>query len=99
MPANFGNSLDARYGQTQTRAQTPRHREDSMALQLLGKDPESPNGGSPTFWLDTDTGDILAQGYTDITPGTLAEIGDIPTGEAIIRFPERMIRFLPVVLK
>ncbi|MFI6324634.1 hypothetical protein ACIBG8_44410 [Nonomuraea sp. NPDC050556] len=70
-----------------------------MALQFLGKDPESPNGGSPTFWLDTDTGDILAQGYTAIAPATLAEIGNIPAGEAIIRFPQRMIRFLPAVPK
>ncbi|MBB5075829.1 hypothetical protein [Nonomuraea endophytica] len=68
-----------------------------MALQFLGQDPLSPNGGSPTFWLDTETGDILAQGYTSIAHATLAEIGSIPEGEAIIRFPQRMIQFLPAV--
>ncbi|GGK91063.1 hypothetical protein Ppa06_57180 [Planomonospora parontospora subsp. parontospora] len=68
-----------------------------MALEFLGKDPNSPNGGSPTFWRDTETGDIIAQGYTAIAPGTLAEIGEVPEGEALIRFPQRMIPFLSVV--
>jgi hypothetical protein len=32
-----------------------------MALRKLGKDPESPSGGSPTIYLDEENGDRVAR--------------------------------------
>ncbi|WP_084960218.1 hypothetical protein [Thermoactinospora rubra] len=66
-----------------------------MALRFLGKDPDSPNGGSPTLWQDTDTGDLIVQGYTLTDPAAVAEVGALPPGEAVVRIPVRMLQFLP----
>ncbi|WP_326634571.1 hypothetical protein OIE67_51890 [Nonomuraea fuscirosea] len=66
-----------------------------MMLRFLGKDPDSPSGGSPTLWQDQDTGDLIVQGYTLTDPVAVAEVGDIPSGEAVVRIPLRMLQFLP----
>ena len=34
-----------------------------MALRFIGVDPDSPNNGSPTVWLDEDDGSIVIQGW------------------------------------
>jgi hypothetical protein len=62
-----------------------------MALQFLGKDPESEYNGSPTIWDDGDC--YVIQGWRITDPGTLAEVGEVPPHETVLRFPKRMMQF------
>ena len=66
-----------------------------MALRFLGKDPDSEHGGSPTVWEDGDT--YLIQGWRVEDATTLAEVGDVPAHETILRIPKRMMTFFPEV--
>lgn len=75
-----------------------------MSLEFLGIFPNSPDGDSPTIWLDTDTGDLLIQSYkaTEDEVANCKEIGsipghstDVPAHETIIRLPKVMRQFLP----
>ncbi|MEU0519768.1 hypothetical protein [Streptosporangium sp. NPDC006007] len=66
-----------------------------MALRFLGKDPDSPDGDSPTVWEDGD--DYILQGFTITDTATLQHVGDMPEGEMLIRFPKRMMQFFPEV--
>ena len=66
-----------------------------MALRFLGIDPDTQNGGSPSVWDDGDA--YVLQGWRITDPATLAEIGEIPSHETVIRFPKRMMRFFPEV--
>jgi hypothetical protein len=43
--------------------------EVAMALRFIGKDPDSPNKGSPTVWVDEDDGSIVVQGWKISTLG------------------------------
>ncbi|MFS4093960.1 hypothetical protein [Streptomyces sp. AF1A] len=63
-----------------------------MTLHRLGKDPESPNNGSPTVYLDDETGNYILQGWRVTDPARLAEL-DIPDHETVIEFPRRMTQF------
>ncbi|MFB7633796.1 hypothetical protein ACFC0M_23030 [Streptomyces sp. NPDC056149] len=67
-----------------------------MALQRLGKDPESPNNGSPTVYLDDETGNYILQGWRVTDAERLGQM-DIPAHETVIEFPRRMMRFFPEV--
>lgn len=67
-----------------------------MALHRLGKDPESPNNGSPTVYLDDETGHYILQGWKVTDPERLAQM-DIPEHETVIEFPKRMMQFFPEV--
>ena len=52
-----------------------------MALRLIGVDPDSPNNGSPTVWLDEDDQSIVIQGWKITDDDTISEItatGPIP---------------------
>ena len=60
-----------------------------MALRFLGR--ETQTGNSPTLWADGD--DYVIQGFT-LAPETLAEIGRIPDGEAVVRVPKRLMAHL-----
>lgn len=60
-----------------------------MALRFLGKETQS--GNSPTIWADGQ--DYVVQGFVP-DPGTLAEIGQIPQGEAVIRVPRKLMAHL-----
>ena len=66
-----------------------------MALRFLGKDPGSDNDDSPTVWLDEATGDYILQGWVITDENALAQIGHIPPGELVMRFPHRMLTFFP----
>jgi hypothetical protein len=66
-----------------------------MALQFLGKDPESEYNGSPTVWDDGDC--YVIQGWRIIDPGTLAQIGTVPGHETVLRLPKRMMQFFKEV--
>jgi hypothetical protein len=68
-----------------------------MALRFIGVDPDSPNNGSPTVWLDEDDQSIVIQGWKVIDDRTISEItatGPIPDHETVVRVPARMVPFL-----
>ncbi|TJZ41463.1 hypothetical protein FCH28_37170 [Streptomyces piniterrae] len=63
-----------------------------MALRKLGKDPESPSGGSPTVYLDEETDNYLVQGWKVLDQERLAQM-DIPGHETVVEIPRRMVQF------
>ncbi|MCC3769677.1 hypothetical protein [Streptomyces sp. UNOC14_S4] len=63
-----------------------------MALRMLGKDPESRNGDSPTVYLDEETDTYLVQGWKVEEPGRLGQL-DLPAHETVVEIPRRMIQF------
>jgi hypothetical protein len=62
-----------------------------MRLRFLGK--HSAPSNSPTLW-DTDAGQYVIQGF-QLDRATLAQVGDIPPGELVIRVPKELMRYLP----
>lgn len=66
-----------------------------MRALFLGKDPESNVGDSPTLFATdrTDRRTYIAQGWVVTDPQTLADVGQIPDGEAIIEIPEDVLKF------
>jgi hypothetical protein len=66
-----------------------------MAARFIGKDPDSPNGDSPSVWEDGD--DFVIQGWKVTDPGDVAGLlraagqGAVPGHEALIRFPKRLM--------
>ena len=67
-----------------------------MALIKLGQDPNSPEGKSPTVYLDPETDNYLLQGWKILDAERLAQM-DIPDHETVIEFPRRMMQFFPEV--
>jgi hypothetical protein len=67
-----------------------------MALRLLGKDPESPNGDSPTLYYDEERDTYLFQSWKVTNTDHLARM-NIPDHETVIEFPRRMMQFFPEV--
>jgi hypothetical protein len=67
-----------------------------MALHKLGKDPESPDGKSPTVYYDDVTGNYLLQGWRVTDTERLSQM-DMPDHETVIEFPKRMMQFFPEV--
>ena len=68
-----------------------------MTLRFIGVDPESPNNGSPTVWLDEDDGSIVIQGWKVTDERTMSEITavkPVPDHEDVVRVPARMAQFL-----
>jgi hypothetical protein len=87
----------------QASSRTPVHynpRKDIMAvLRFIAKDPGSPQGGSPTLWLDEDDGSLVVQGWR-LDAETLAQVlatGAVPPHETVVRIPARMLTFLKEV--
>jgi hypothetical protein len=62
-----------------------------VRLRFLGK--HSSPGNSPTLW-DTDAGQYVIQGF-GLDADTMAQVGDIPPGELVIRVPKELMRYLP----
>ena len=62
-----------------------------MEITLVGKDPQSRPGGSPTIYR-TDRGTWLVQGWIVEDSAALAEM-DIPGGETVVEIPDRMLQF------
>ncbi|GAB1641743.1 hypothetical protein [Krasilnikovia sp. MM14-A1259] len=68
-----------------------------MSLRFIGKDPESPNNGSPTVWVDEEDDSIVIQGWKigdETTLAAIEEAGPIPGHETVLRLPRRMAPFL-----
>jgi hypothetical protein len=64
-----------------------------MALQFVGKDPESDTNNCPSVSVDEETGDFLLCGWTVTDLETLAAIAAhaaIAEHESVIRIPARM---------
>lgn len=62
----------------------------SMALVFIGKDDTSRNGGSPAVLVDTDTKELVIQGYTETEPNTLQVIDSCSRtadNESSVRLP------------
>lgn len=75
-----------------------------MPLTFLGIDPDSPDDGSPTIWLDEATGDLVIQSWKadETTLRECQEVGsvpghttDVPAHETVIRLPANMLQFIP----
>ncbi|HEY7592870.1 MAG TPA: hypothetical protein VH969_06915 [Actinophytocola sp.] len=65
-----------------------------MRARFLGKDPLSQEGQSPTLFV-TDRADrrtFIAQGWIVTDAQTLADVGPVPNGEAVIEIPEDVLR-------
>ncbi|RKR91449.1 hypothetical protein BDK92_5845 [Micromonospora pisi] len=67
-----------------------------MTLRFLGKDPESPNNGSPTVYHDEERDTYVVQGWRVIDPDRLAQL-DTPAHETVVEIPRRMMQFFPEV--
>ena len=68
-----------------------------MALRFIGIDPNTPNNGSPTVWVDEDDGSIIIQGWKITDEAAMADInatGPIPDHETVLRLPARMAPYL-----
>ncbi|MER6994542.1 hypothetical protein [Streptomyces sp. NPDC000410] len=63
-----------------------------MTLRMLGKDPESQFGQSPTVYLDDQTDTYLVQGWKVLDEERLAQM-DIPGHETVVEIPRRMVQF------
>jgi len=63
----------------------------AIPLILLGGNTGS--GGSPRLYKDGE--DYLVQGYAVTDPQLLAELG-IPDGEAVVRVPPTLWKYLPL---
>ncbi|MFH8794980.1 hypothetical protein [Streptomyces sp. NPDC017941] len=75
-----------------------------MALRFLGIYPHTPDDGSPTIWLDEDTGDLIIQSWKadETTVRQAQRVGsipghstDVPGHETVIRLPATMLQFIP----
>ena len=70
-----------------------------MALVFLGKDDQSPSGGSPSLWDDGDC--YVIQGWRITDQAALGELlhtagqTQIPAHETLIRFPKRLMYLFP----
>ncbi|GAA2020732.1 hypothetical protein GCM10009839_16890 [Catenulispora yoronensis] len=67
-----------------------------MALHMLGKDPNSDNGQSPTIYWDDETDHYVLQGWKLEDSAQLAGL-DLPENETVIVFPRRMMPIFPEV--
>jgi hypothetical protein len=69
-------------------------KDERMRATFLGKDPDSQTGQSPTLFV-TDRSDrktYIAQGWVVTDPQALADVGEVPPGEAIVEIPEDVLR-------
>ena len=67
-----------------------------MALQFLGKDPNSDVGDSPTLYYDDERDTYILQSWKVLDAERLAQLA-LPDHETVIEFPRRMMQFFPEV--
>lgn len=67
-----------------------------MALHMLGKDPESRDGNSPTVYYDDVADTYVLQGWKIGDKERRGKLG-VPDHEEVIEFPRRMMQFFPEV--
>jgi hypothetical protein len=69
------------------------------ALRFIAKDPDSPQGGSPTLWVDQEDGSLVVQGWR-VDEATMSQVlatGALPAHETVVRIPARMLPLLEEV--
>ncbi|SFY34039.1 hypothetical protein OH786_18080 [Streptomyces atratus] len=67
-----------------------------MARQLRMLGTTSEEGKCPTLYEDTQTGDIIVQGYTVDDPEDIAQLANILDGESFVVVPRDLLtRFGP----
>jgi hypothetical protein len=71
-------------------------RDRTMTLRLLGRDPGSEGGGSPTIYYDDERDTYLLQSWKVVDTDRLAGL-DIPPHETVVEFPRRMMQLFPEV--
>ncbi|MGQ4347523.1 hypothetical protein [Streptomyces sp. SAS_275] len=65
-----------------------------MRLRFIGTTSE--NGNCPTLYEDTETGDIVVQGYTVTAPEDTAQLRDVLPSESFVRIPRELLtRYMP----
>jgi len=69
-------------------------------LRFIAKDPDSPQGGSPTVWVDDEDGSLIVQGWRidDATMSQVQATGPVPAHETVVRVPARLLPYLKGVL-
>ncbi|MGW1126160.1 MULTISPECIES: hypothetical protein [unclassified Streptomyces] len=65
-----------------------------MAINLLCKDPASPNNNSPTLYYDDETDTFLLQSWIVQDKSRLAGL-NVPAHETVVEFPKRLFEVLP----
>jgi hypothetical protein len=70
-------------------------KEAIMALEFLGKDPESEHGSSPTVYYDPERKTLVIQSWKP-RPEQLVQMA-VPDHETAIELPLRMMQFFPEV--
>ncbi|MFG2525927.1 hypothetical protein [Streptomyces sp. NPDC048527] len=63
-----------------------------MALHMLGKDPNSPDGKSATVYYDDTRDRYLVQGLKVLDEERLAQL-DLPDHESVVEIPAYMTQF------
>ena len=67
-----------------------------MALEFLGKDPNSPDGDSATIYRDVDRDTYLVQGLKVVDQDRLSKLC-LPEHETVVEIPRYMTQFFPEV--
>ncbi|MFD7291026.1 hypothetical protein [Streptomyces sp. NPDC059863] len=67
-----------------------------MALRMLGKDPNSLEGKSPTVYYDDVADKYLVQGLKVLDEERLSQM-DLPDHETVVEIPKYMVTFFPEV--
>lgn len=67
-----------------------------MALEFVGKDPDSLQGESPTVWVDNASSELAILGWIadQATVEECLKYGAIRDDEVVVRIPLRMAAFL-----
>ncbi|WP_282703783.1 hypothetical protein [Streptomyces sp. CC219B] len=63
-----------------------------MALRMLGKDPNSPDGNSPTIYVDEEADRYIVQGYNVVDEERLRQL-NLPAHEGAVEIPRYMVKF------
>ncbi|AEW97484.1 hypothetical protein SCATT_51130 [Streptantibioticus cattleyicolor NRRL 8057 = DSM 46488] len=69
-----------------------------MAVEFVGIDPDTDRDHCPAVWVDTESHEILFQGWKPSTEtqskceGSSPANGPVPDSEGIVRIPARMIQ-------
>jgi hypothetical protein len=73
---------------------------DMAALRFIAKDPDSPQGNSPTLWVDEEDGSWIVQGWRldEASMGQVQATGAVPAHETVVRIPARMLPYLKGVV-
>lgn len=64
-----------------------------MALEFLGSSNTSQGGGCPSFYRDTETGDVVVQGVALTDPAKRSQLLQLKDGEDAVVVPACLFEF------